>query len=79
MSLLLHLFLFVAVSSLKEPDEYILSFPKTDNPKNIKIINPVNKNYFLVIGDWAAGLLYLYILHMSIIYTINRYYRSRFT
>eukprot|EP01083_Nonionella_stella_P191059 707408_1 len=37
-----------------EPDTYILDFNTSNNPLNIKVIQPYNLNYFMLIGDWGA-------------------------
>eukprot|EP01083_Nonionella_stella_P207332 753322_1 len=37
-----------------EPSKYILDFPTGDNPLNIKVVSPPEKNYFITIGDWGA-------------------------
>ena len=46
----------LSISAIPEPSEYILSFPTQDNPLNISVISPVEKNYIMVIGDWASQL-----------------------
>eukprot|EP01084_Bolivina_argentea_P237536 399194_1 len=38
-----------------EPNRYILSFPTTNNPMKMKVISPVEMNYFITIGDWGAA------------------------
>ena len=37
-----------------EPNEYILHFPTQNNPLNISVSSDIDKNYFMIIGDWGA-------------------------
>eukprot|EP01084_Bolivina_argentea_P151976 265188_1 len=51
------LLLFCTALCLQEPSKYILSFPTTDNPLNITVATPIEKNYFMLLGDWGAEAL----------------------
>ena len=56
--MLLVIFLLTCASSHNlngtEPSAYILDFPTGDNPLGIKVVQPYNLNYFMLIGDWGA-------------------------
>eukprot|EP01084_Bolivina_argentea_P124850 221244_1 len=41
--------------SLPEPSRYILSYPTNDNPLNITVVTPIEKNYIITLGDWGAN------------------------
>lgn len=61
----------IALCVVPEPTQYILSFPTEDNPLNITVVSPVEKNYFMLLG--INLLIYIYIshtqsIHISIIY-----------
>ena len=46
----------VSISSgYSEPSEYILSFPRGDNPLNISVVEPLSRNYIITIGDWGSA------------------------
>eukprot|EP01084_Bolivina_argentea_P237537 399195_1 len=47
-------YLCLSHAIMPEPEKYILSFPTMDNPMNITIVSPPEKNYFMLIGDWGA-------------------------
>ena len=39
----------------REPEEYILNFPRQDNPLNVEVVEPLSKNYIITLGDWGAS------------------------
>ena len=61
--------LHIALCVVPEPSQYILSFPTEDNPLNITVVSPVEKNYFMLLGIKRINVIY--ILYLTTIY--NRY------
>ena len=53
--LLCFIWLVQGLWSLPEPSQYILSYPTQDNPLNITVVKPIEKNYIITIGDWGAN------------------------
>eukprot|EP01083_Nonionella_stella_P191058 707406_1 len=45
----------LSITPVPEPPNYILSFPKVDNPLNITVDPSPEKNYFILIGDWGCA------------------------
>ena len=69
--------LYDGVLSLPEPSEYILSFPTNDNPLNIKVVTPIEKNYFMLIGDWGAEALQNKQVQQTVADKMNNYYNKQ--
>ena len=44
----------VNCDSYEEPNEYIFSFNRDENPLNIGVVQPLSRNYIITIGDWGS-------------------------